>query len=338
MTNARWILLAAVSSCALPRFGIVDSFDDATGGSSGTAGNQSMGGKLSSGGSSAGTSTEGGEGEPAPTSGAPAGGKGGVAGAGGAGTGTSGAAGAGTTAGAAGANACLTPPQLDFCPVGCADLKNDPLNCGTCAKKCDPNESCSSGACTCAAPNITCNNACFPNHTAEHCGSCQKACVGAEDCTNDVCKVCATGCAVLTLTQDSAFIAYFSITFNPPLDFNKANLTFRVHGPAGASLALSVNTASGKGFGDHFDFEATPSWQDWVIPVYDKLDFSDTNQIKLGVGFSQAAHSAATSVYIDTISIDNNAFMPLKFTANATPLLFDQADSTGPGTVTWTGN
>lgn len=98
-----------------------------------------------------------------------------------------------------GAPSCLPPFVL--CGPSCADLSNDPSNCGSCGVHCPPGAACSFGACT-AFP--TCADGIQNgNETAVDCGgSCApcpagQGCASGNDCQSGLCinAVCA-GCSM----------------------------------------------------------------------------------------------------------------------------------------------
>jgi len=88
------------------------------------------------------------------------------------------------------------------CPAGrtdcegiCVDMQVDPSNCGACGVRCDPGESCVSGACRCGgsgadcgADETCCGIACVRLVTDDqHCGACDRACSDGEACCGGVC-------------------------------------------------------------------------------------------------------------------------------------------------------
>lgn len=321
--GSRWAALALVSSCALPKFGTVDSFDD---GASGSAGQANTSGSAASGATGkAGAGVSAGNGG---TSGSVAQGGTGEASAGEGPGGTGGASATG------GSDACTTPPRVDQCPMGCVDLTSDPLHCGACNEPCGPSEVCDQSQCICAPDTLKCSGVCVP-HTAEHCGTCTTVCPGVADCTtNQTCKVCAGGCAVLTMTEDTPFYAYFRIDFDPPVDLG-TTIRIRLHGPVDANMEAYFTNQADQGFGASKQFKATPSWQDWDIPVNNQLDFKQTTLIRFALGRGAVS---PTSVYIESISSDSATFPKLEFATDASPLEYSAADSTGPGTLTWVKN
>jgi hypothetical protein len=72
---------------------------------------------------------------------------------------------------------CVCPPGLTDCGGYCADLRNDPYNCGGCGRACSGGEVCDNGACGCPSGLTDCGGACVdlasdPNN----CGGCGNVC------------------------------------------------------------------------------------------------------------------------------------------------------------------
>lgn len=157
---------------------------------------------------SAGTSGSGGGGA---TGMGGAGGTAGTAGHGGAG----GASGAGGQGGAGGSSACSAACAVGrtCCAGACANLNNDPMNCGTCGMRCQgATNLCSGGACVappcsptagaCAASDFCCGSACCkPGQLC--CQADGPISGGPPTCftpTSDQ-KTCAQGCAPLCVSD-----------------------------------------------------------------------------------------------------------------------------------------
>jgi hypothetical protein len=93
---------------------------------------------------------------------------------------------------------------LSACNGVCADLANDPRNCGACGKTCSHYQYCGAGQCHCLPGLTLCSgdNACHDlTSDPNHCGSCTHACVSGEKCDDSVCGTGAcssglTGCAL----------------------------------------------------------------------------------------------------------------------------------------------
>lgn len=71
----------------------------------------------------------------------------------------------------------------------CANLTNDPQNCGLCGKTCSATQTCLSGSC-CNAGEVSCNNACTVLADDKmNCGKCGNVCSGATPyCSGGVCS------------------------------------------------------------------------------------------------------------------------------------------------------
>jgi hypothetical protein len=90
----------------------------------------------------------------------------------------------------------------DCCAGHCANLQNDPLNCGTCGKKCDPGTYCGGGQCvtppcqaTCGGAAQCCGTTCCA--TGEICCDTQGPVATGPACTAPVNGTCPMGCAPL---------------------------------------------------------------------------------------------------------------------------------------------
>ncbi len=82
-----------------------------------------------------------------------------------------------------------------ICGSACADLQDDPANCGACGMACGKGQACASGACvvTCTGANGTvCNGDCVDLSSDQaNCGSCSHACTAGQSCVSGVCQVAA---------------------------------------------------------------------------------------------------------------------------------------------------
>lgn len=73
----------------------------------------------------------------------------------------------------------------------CADLFNDPLNCGTCNTVCSGGSTCESGICTCPAGTTSCGGGCVDTDTDPlNCGACLSSCGPGGTCSGGVCSAC----------------------------------------------------------------------------------------------------------------------------------------------------
>jgi alpha-tubulin suppressor-like RCC1 family protein len=75
------------------------------------------------------------------------------------------------------------------CESGCADLKTDVKNCGTCGNACSTNFLCVDGKCSaCPAPSTVCGTACVTlSQDPVNCGKCGSACGEGQLCLNGAC-------------------------------------------------------------------------------------------------------------------------------------------------------
>jgi hypothetical protein len=89
------------------------------------------------------------------------------------------------------ANAVAAP--CDACasciPDEPSQTSNDPANCGSCGHRCDANESCVNGQCTCVAPKQRCGSGdCIDlSNDSNNCGRCGLSC-GSGYCSGGGCK------------------------------------------------------------------------------------------------------------------------------------------------------
>ncbi len=172
-----------------------------TGGSgSGTGG--TGGSDLQTGGTGAGTggASGGTGGSPSETGGADAqtggasSGTGGDAGPGGAG-GTGGVGGPATGGMGSGGTPPVCAQPLVNCGQGCADLRSDSDNCGSCGASCAADQVCNLGSCIadCSPPLTTCGQDCVDlGSSLAHCGECGATCVvtgASSECVEGVCQL-----------------------------------------------------------------------------------------------------------------------------------------------------
>jgi hypothetical protein len=84
---------------------------------------------------------------------------------------------------------------LSNCSNACVNLQTNAANCGACGTACAPGQTCTAGACGCAAPSTLCGGACTNTQTDPlNCGGCGKACTGAS-------PVCQSGACVAMCTN-----------------------------------------------------------------------------------------------------------------------------------------
>src|SRR5207302_8450619 len=85
------------------------------------------------------------------------------------------------------------------CSSGCANLSNDPNNCGACANRCGPGETCGPGlggaptclcgSVACASGQTCCGSTCVDTrNNFNNCGACGHACRQGEQCMSSTCK------------------------------------------------------------------------------------------------------------------------------------------------------
>lgn len=73
----------------------------------------------------------------------------------------------------------------------CADLHEDPLNCGSCNTICAGGATCIEGICACPSGGTACPGACVDTETdPDNCGSCSSSCGEGGTCVRGVCATC----------------------------------------------------------------------------------------------------------------------------------------------------
>jgi hypothetical protein len=84
---------------------------------------------------------------------------------------------------------CVCPAGWDICSGECADLDNDPADCGQCGVVCGPLMSCVDGKCSCEPPNTMCGTECLNlNVDRQNCGKCGNVCLPPnQDCVAGKC-------------------------------------------------------------------------------------------------------------------------------------------------------
>lgn len=76
----------------------------------------------------------------------------------------------------------------------CADLFNDPINCGTCNTTCGGGATCIDGLCACPGGETACSGDCVDTNTdPNNCGSCLSSCGVGGTCVGGVCATCGPG-------------------------------------------------------------------------------------------------------------------------------------------------
>lgn len=96
------------------------------------------------------------------------------------------------------AGGCRCAAGRDGCPLGCADLKRDPLNCGRCSNACPRGAVCRKGRCECPPGGCTpesgdCDlysangGACYTTETTSVCCADQEAICFTNGSTQDRC-------------------------------------------------------------------------------------------------------------------------------------------------------
>lgn len=82
------------------------------------------------------------------------------------------------------------------CPLGCAELPSDPMNCGACGNQCETGRVCSGGTCVASCPGseTQCGASCANLMTSpSHCGACSSACSAGETCQAGSCIALGSG-------------------------------------------------------------------------------------------------------------------------------------------------
>ena len=292
-----WLGLA--SSCALPEFGTVTSFDDGAGGSS----VHPTGGANTAGGQTAGSQTAGGK---------------------------SSAAGAGATAAQAGTSGGSAGKGVGGMDGGSSQVGGSALTDGGAPPEL---------SCTTAPLLAACDNECVDTTSDErHCSACNKPCSGAGECWNSVCRICPTGCAVLTAnTAALGDVAWFQLPVNGGGSAH-ANLTVRVYALAAQQVSLEVSVVDNNGAFFHTSLNLTNrvGWIDFtteIIPTQ-ATDLAKTKQIELGLKSLKAGAANPSKVYVDSVSVAGGAFPPFNFIGSYGPLVYLADGSAGPSTVT----
>ncbi len=76
----------------------------------------------------------------------------------------------------------------------CADLFNDPMNCGTCNTRCGGGSTCINGVCACPGGGTACSGTCVDTNTdPNNCGACLSSCGPGGTCVGGVCATCGPG-------------------------------------------------------------------------------------------------------------------------------------------------
>ncbi|MFO0680570.1 MAG: hypothetical protein U0234_00900 [Sandaracinus sp.] len=89
---------------------------------------------------------------------------------------------------------CMNTDALGTRTQVCADLMNDPMNCGGCNTRCGGGSSCIAGTCTCPSGQMNCGSGCVDLSTDEaNCGACRNSCGADGTCTAGACTACGTG-------------------------------------------------------------------------------------------------------------------------------------------------
>ncbi len=297
---APW-LIALASSCTLPQFSIVPSFDEGAGGSvAGTGASPMAVGGM-------GSTAQAGNGGTGPLQGD----------AGESHTSLPGAAGDGH-ASAGGAAASCTSPRTN-CDGICEDTTNDPLNCGRCFVYC-PTGLCRDSQCACPVGKILCGDVCLDLNDERSCGSC-KECAGPASCVEQSCVDCPTGCAELSVpfTAEGQRVRYF-ISFDSTVNLAGAKITVRSFHSRTEALYVSVVNSIGQSFGagannlgplEDFIFE---------VPTEGGFDKSARLQLEVSCCLGTPAHTA--KVWVDRITIDSGVAGPWEFGDGTAPLEF----------------
>jgi len=81
------------------------------------------------------------------------------------------------------------PRPLSPCHSKCMDLRNNPLHCGTCKKRCATGQVCINSKCQCQPNQNICQNRCVNILTDnKNCGRCGKYCLKGQTCNNRRCN------------------------------------------------------------------------------------------------------------------------------------------------------
>jgi len=79
------------------------------------------------------------------------------------------------------------PSTSTQCKDQCADLTQDPFNCGGCGKTCAASQTCVAGACS-ACTGLLCSNICVDARTdPNNCGACGVTCDAGQCCHDGAC-------------------------------------------------------------------------------------------------------------------------------------------------------
>jgi hypothetical protein len=133
---------------------------------------------------------------------------------------------------------CALPGKM--CPMGagffCANVMNDPANCGMCGLQCGAGKYCMQGTCmtggapadggaiSCPAAYMACYPPAAPAYCAnfsvdtQNCGGCGKACPGGWACTNGTCQPPGDGGTTISCSagQTACDNTYCADTMNDP--------------------------------------------------------------------------------------------------------------------------
>lgn len=76
----------------------------------------------------------------------------------------------------------------------CADLTQDPMNCGSCNTRCAGGATCVDGRCACPDGQMNCGAGCVDVSTdVANCGACRNSCGAGGTCAGGACTACGTG-------------------------------------------------------------------------------------------------------------------------------------------------